>query len=269
AGKHDVVAWGQESKDKVGGLFGVEAALATLDVGKEITGEVRCQFTNEEAARKGAKALHATCDMFRGQLILACAAREFDQLSPQGSGDAKEFRFVPLKLFRQIEKDLQQAHVRSEGTVAILTMSVGVDGQTLRTEIEAAVRRAGGKGWLGGITWPFPLPGRNQLGPGDPGPPRQVPAKGDPNQEGKEGSFGPDEKQNTARLNELAAQGWTWAGPTNHGTVVFQRRTATAAQPAGKAWEWLAVAMGPYQKGNAERLNELQATGWTYVGPDG
>jgi hypothetical protein len=44
-------------------------------------------------------------------------------------------------------------------------------------------------------------------------------------------SFGPDEKESTKKLNELAAAGWEYVGPLANSMVAFKRRVLPVAPP--------------------------------------
>jgi uncharacterized protein (TIGR03067 family) len=60
-------------------------------------------------------------------------------------------------------------------------------------------------------------------------------------------AFGTDEKENTKKLNDFAAEGWEYVGPIGNAMIAFKRTRATAAENATKA-----------------ELDKLQG-GWTHI----
>jgi hypothetical protein len=156
ATKHDIVAWSQDKVLKE--TYGIDAALATVDIGDRLTTEVRCCCADTARARQVAKVLRGYCDLFRTQVLMLCCMAELGQNFPGGPGMVDRGEFVPVRLLRRFDKGLQHAATRAEGTTAVLTATVAVDGKTLRTEVETVIRRLSkSPNSSGGITLPFPF----------------------------------------------------------------------------------------------------------------
>ena len=77
-------------------------------------------------------------------------------------------------------------------------------------------------------------------------------------------TFGPDEKENTRKLNELAAEGWEYVGPLNSSMVAFKRPRGAEPQSAGR--KELAKWEGAWETEAGEKMT-IKGDRWMSAAP--
>ena len=113
---------------------GVESGTVTVDVGEQLTVELRLHCTDEACATKSAKVLRAFVGMARAELLAVVSELDMIEAFPAMTS-REEKACLPMKLIRQAEKGLQDARVRTDGNTVPLRVSISVDTKILRSEM--------------------------------------------------------------------------------------------------------------------------------------
>jgi hypothetical protein len=156
AAKHDIFVGSQDKALKE--TYGIRSAQATVDLAECLSAEVRCSGVDVSKADDVAKLLRGYRDLCRSQILMFCAMSELGPQFP-GSANLRDKPALPsVQLLRRVENGLRHAATQADGTTVRLTASIAVDGKTLRTELDAAMRplteKADGQG---SNALPFPF----------------------------------------------------------------------------------------------------------------
>lgn len=198
---HDIAGWTrvEQLMDTELTRIGLETALGTLDIGKQIDAGLRLTCSDEGKVGDVVKGVRGYISMARSQLLVGNGLKEVGPLMAAAKGE--ELPGLPWELMAQTEKALQNAVFRSEGKAVTVSLAIAANAKTVRSEIDSLVKLQTKKnGDSSSLTLPFPFCERIEVVKNTPPQPSVVvpPPQGrpyDPSILPPDGRFGPQTPQ--------------------------------------------------------------------------
>jgi hypothetical protein len=121
--------------------FGVESGTGTVDFGEKMVVELRLACADQGAARSAEKLMGAVVKMALGGLFLFSGQLELGECMAGANRAVMDHMLsgLPRKSLGQVEKALQHARLRTEGTEAVLTLTAALDAKMLQAELPPAI----------------------------------------------------------------------------------------------------------------------------------
>jgi hypothetical protein len=117
----------------------IESGMFTLDLNADLAIRLEVQCDDEAGKEWLTKGLRAGVNLMRGQLLMVLGMMDGSSLLVGLGGDANNFigdmQGMPLKLMRLAEKGFDTLKIQSGESSVTLTMTLPVDGKTLRGEL--------------------------------------------------------------------------------------------------------------------------------------
>jgi hypothetical protein len=145
AGRYDLVGWGagpfflpQDDPACPFPQVGVASVMATLDVGEQVTAEVRLNFGDRTDKRRARLALRAAAQLHRVDLLRLLALHDLAEAYPTMFDRGRDLDLMHAwspELVRDVEQALEHATVRSDHAGVRATLVVPMTVKRLRSAV--------------------------------------------------------------------------------------------------------------------------------------